>query len=59
MSNIKNVSKIQETVYDNSSDNSLFELHCRRLIKNCLAKKYLAINFKYLAEQCKFTPRFV
>ena len=45
MSNIKNVSKIQETVYDNSSDNSLFELHCRRLIKNCLAKKIFSDKF--------------
>ena len=33
---------------------NLYELHCRRLIKNCRAKKYLAINFKNLAYQWKF-----
>ena len=41
------------------SDNNLFEIHCRLLIKNCQAEKYLAINFKYMAEKCKFTPHFV
>ena len=38
---------------------NLFQLHCRWLIKSPQAKKYSAINFKYLAYQCKFTSRFV
>ena len=28
---------------------NLFELHCRRLIKNCQAKKYLAKNFCHIS----------
>ena len=42
--------KVQETVYDEKNSHicsatNLFELYCRRLIKNCPAKKYLAKKF--------------
>ena len=57
--------KFQETVYDEKNDHicsviNLFDLHCRRLIKNCHAKKNIKqTKFKDLAYQRKFTLHFV